>query len=81
MGKQKGEIPNGVREERGQSSAHSEAALLNLVSTERFGCKRVSGCWAVAMANADLSVKIVIKERDQWGETEQCRAELRNQIE
>lgn len=31
MGEQKGGIPNGVREERGQSSAHGAAAALNLL--------------------------------------------------
>lgn len=77
---QKREIPNGMREERGQSSAHGEAAPLHLVFTERLGCKQVSRCWAVVMANADLSVKVMIKEGDQLGETEQCGPGLGNQM-
>lgn len=34
----------------------------------------------MALANTDLRVKLMVKERDQWDETEQCRAGLRNQV-
>lgn len=79
MGERRREIPNGVREERGQSSAHGGAAALNWCPQKGLA---VSGCWArVAVANADLSVKVTVKERETRGETEQCRTGLRNQID
>lgn len=78
MGEGSREIPNGVREERGQSSAHGGAAALNWCPQKGLA---LGGCRArVTVGNADLSVKVTVKERETRGETEQCRAGLRNQM-